>query len=456
MYDMAAQVRFGGMMKVWILVAFATATLSGVAMADEDRVHPTTARRVTPAETAAVFPKTAFEQKISGHATLDCTADKDGREVDCKIIDEDPAGMGFGEAAMALVTKERVKTNDSQGVSIVGKRFDTGFSFLAPGDSNPDWVRKPTASQLSAALPTKALEKGRAGRAVIKCQVTIEGFLDRCKVVAEDPAEYGFGAAALQLAPQFKMSPKIRGGKPVAGGEVSIPINWDMSGVRPGPAASFGSRSLMLDPPWAAVPSLEHVRAAWPAEAKGLESGQAALRCSVATDGALKSCDVISEVPSGKGFGKAARALSRDFRINVRPEDAKIVRNLSIDVPFRFRDPALPDTRKLTSPRWTLTLTAAGMAAIYPQAAVKAKVAGGLGVVGCTVDAGGHLVDCAVKREDPAALDFGAAAMEAAKLMAMNPWTKEGDTVEGLRITLPIRFTLPEEPAAAPAAPAKP
>ena len=441
-------------MKVWVLAAFAAATLSGVATAEDDRARPEIARRATAAERAAAYPKAAFERKISGSALLDCTADQAGREIDCKILEEEPAGMGFGEAALALSAKERVKTS-GKAASIVGKRFDNVFSFLAPGDSNPDWVRKPTGSQLAAALPTRAVETGRGGRAVINCQVTIEGFLGRCKVLSEDPVDYGFGAAALQIAPQFKMSPKIRGGKPVAGGEVTIPIIWNMTGFGHG-NDSFGSRDLMLDPPWTAVPSLERVRAAWPAEAKGLETGQAVLRCPVATDGALKNCAVISEVPSGKGFGKAAKALSRDFRINVRPEDAKMVRNISIDVPFRFRDPALPDARKLTSPRWTVTLTAAGMDSIYPQAAIKANVNSGLGVISCEVNGGGRLVECQVKREEPAGFDFGAAAMEAAKLMAMNPWTKEGDTVEGLRITLPIRFALPEEPKAATAPPAKP
>ncbi|WP_165184207.1 TonB family protein [Caulobacter soli] len=445
-------------MKVWVLAALATAAFSGVASAADEKVHPQTARQVTPAERAAVYPKAAFEKKISGEALLDCTADEEGREVDCKVIGEDPAGMGFGEAALALVTKERVKTKDAQGVSIVGKRFESGFGFLAPGDSNPDWVRKPTAEALATAFPTKALKTARAGKAVIQCQVTIEGFLDRCKVLTESPVDFGFGAAALQLAPQFKLSPKIRGGKPVAGGEVTIPINWDMSGLSPDTGASFGGRSLIIDPPWSVVPSFEQVRAAWPQEAKGLASGQAALRCSIAVEGTLKSCDVISEAPSGKGFGKAAKALSRDFKINVKPDETKLLRNLSVDVPFRFRDPALPDTRKLTSPRWTVTLTTDGMAAIYPQAAVKANATTGLGVVSCAVDAGGRLVDCMVKREEPAALDFGAAALEAAKLMAMNPWTTEGDTVEGLRITLPIRFLMPESAQAAtpPAPPAKP
>lgn len=53
-------------------------------------------------------------------------------------------------------------------------------------------------------------------------------------------------------------------------------------------------------------------------------------------------------------------------------------------------------------------------------------------------------------------LDFGAAAIQAAKLMAMNPWSKEGEPLDGLPIILPIRFNWQElavdAPPAAPAA----
>ena len=79
-------------------------------------------------------------------------------------------------------------------------------------------------------------------------------------------------------------------------------------------------------------------------------------------------------------------------------------------------------------------------------------------MIDCAVDAGGRLADCSAKREEPAGLDFGAAALQAVKVMTMNPWTKEGDTVDGLRITLPIRFVWrPDDaPATPPPPPAKP
>ncbi|MGR4865342.1 TonB family protein [Caulobacter sp. LARHSG274] len=439
-----------------ITAAFILAVLAGTAAAETTDFHPIFTEWPKAKDIAAAFPKTAFEKKITGEVSLECVADLQGRLTGCKIAEETPGGYGFGEAALLLTAKDRVKTKDGAGSSIVGRPFKRDFTFLAPGDSNPDWAKKPTAEALAAAFPTAAAKKGVDGRAVLACQVTIEGYLQGCKVEAEDPEGLGFGAAALQLSPQFRMTPKIRGGKPQPGGQVTIPVDW--RGFRGEAVETVGSSSLVLDPPWVSAPTAAQVRAAWPAGAKDAKSGQAALRCELASDGGLKACQTISEIPAGRGFGKAARSLVPYFKVRFTPDQAKQLKNYSVDVPFRFRDPADPDGRKLTSPRWTRTLTAEGMAEIYPKSALAAGKLTGLGVIGCTVDGRGELTDCQVKREEPAAFDFGAAAMEAAKAMAMNPWTKEGDPVDGQQINLPIRFNWQGEPpeAASAGAPATP
>ncbi|MBO9545366.1 TonB family protein [Caulobacter sp.] len=395
----------------------------------------------------AAFPKGA---KVTGKASLDCVAAQGGKLVDCKIAKEDPAGQGFGQAALSVVGYERIKTTDDAGASVVGRPVRTSFEFLAPGDANPDWLRKPTGAQIANVFPKKAIEDGIGGKATIQCQVTVEGFLQNCFVRSESPAGYDFGLAGLQLAPQFLMTPKIRGGQVVTGGKVTIPINWGA----PNPSMLLGSTSIVLDPPWTRVPTQAAVDAAWPKEAAGLASGQAALRCGLDKTGGLDDCEVISELPRGKGFGKAAKVLAKDFHLTFAPEDAKAVKRVKIDVPFRFRDPATPDARRLTKPRWVRTLGPEAMVAVYPEAAVKAGVRSGEGAVTCTVTATGELTDCQAAREAPAGLDFAAAAIKAAAVMRMNPWTKEGDTVDGLRITVPMSFTLSD--ASPPAPPAKP
>jgi TonB family protein len=422
-------------------LAVLAASLSSTALARDDDDAPPTGWRpnfttsVPESKMKAAFPKGAT---VTGKAALGCVADKGGRLIDCKVLREDPVGQGFGEAALSVVGYERIATKDASGASVEGRPVRTSFEFLAPGDANPDWLRKPSGADIANVFPKRALEKRAGGKATIRCKVTVEGFLDGCKVISESPQGMDFGGAGLQLAPQFRMSPKIRGGHAVPGGEVTIPITWE----EPRGAAPINTTPIVLDPPWNRVPTVAELDAAWPKAATGEPFGQAALRCVLMKTGQLRSCDVISENPRGKGFGKAAQNLSKLFLVNIGPADAKTFKDYKVDLPFRFRDPAAPEARKLTRPRWIRTLSAEGMAEVYPRAAVKAGVKSGLGAATCTVTATGELTDCKPARESPAGLGFGAAAVEAVKVMRMNPWTKEGDTVDGLTITIPVQFSL--------------
>ncbi len=443
-----------GILAVLAAMAWTDAAPTVVLAADDDLAHPSYTQLAKSEDIAAAYPKAAFTQKISGDVDLNCTADASGRLSDCKVIKEEPVGMAFGDAALGLSMKDRVKAKDDNGVAIAGRRFERSYNFLAPGDSNADWLVKPTGTQLMGVYPLSARAKRPAqAKATINCKVNEEGFLRDCKVVYEAPEDMGFGAAALALSPLFRMKPKIRGGKPMET-EVTIPVVWANFSEMPTPAGPISS--LVLDPPWTSTPSTAQVRAAWPADARGAATGQVALRCELNKTGGLTACRVLSEIPAGNGFGRAARALAPAFHVAFAPDQVKTLSSYAVDVPFHFRDPAAPDTRKITAPKWTRTITPEGMALAYPQAARKAGVKTGLGVVACVVDIRGELTGCQVRREDPVGLDFGAAAMEAAKLMAMNPWSKEGEPLDGLPIILPIRFQWQEPAADAPAAPAKP
>ena len=65
-----------------------------------------------------------------------------------------------------------------------------------------------------------------SGRATISCTVNARGALDGCSIVSEDPADMGFGDAAMRMSKLFRMRPKTTDGQPVDGGTVRIPLRF--------------------------------------------------------------------------------------------------------------------------------------------------------------------------------------------------------------------------------------
>jgi TonB family protein len=108
----------------------------------------------------------------------------------------------------------------------------------------PDWASKPTGDDLERFFPKRAQDESVSGKATIKCGVTAEGLLDRCKVLKEAPKGYGFGEAALAMASTFRMSPKRVDGQVVEGGQVTIPLVFNVPKVKDKP--DFGDSAALL------------------------------------------------------------------------------------------------------------------------------------------------------------------------------------------------------------------
>lgn len=89
-----------------------------------------------------------------------------------------------------------------------------------------EWERRPSRNDIQSHAPPFARKHGIDGRAVISCRVDAAGYLGACAVETAEPQGAGFDAAALRLAPYFKMAPRLPDGRPVAGGRVRIPIQF--------------------------------------------------------------------------------------------------------------------------------------------------------------------------------------------------------------------------------------
>jgi protein TonB len=72
------------------------------------------------------YPERALSQGVGrGVAVLACSVAAEGALADCRIVDESPAGMGFGQAALAGARRARL---DSARWSEPGVTFRIGFA----------------------------------------------------------------------------------------------------------------------------------------------------------------------------------------------------------------------------------------------------------------------------------------------------------------------------------------
>jgi protein TonB len=54
------------------------------------------------------YPERAQERNLNGVAILDCAVGDDYMLTSCQIVDETPAGYGFGESALAMACRWRL------------------------------------------------------------------------------------------------------------------------------------------------------------------------------------------------------------------------------------------------------------------------------------------------------------------------------------------------------------
>lgn len=71
----------------------------------------------------------------------------------------------------------------------------------------PDWVRRPGGDSATRFFPDRAARLEIEGRVVMLCHVRNDGLLGLCEILEETPPGYDFGAAALKMAPLFRMRP---------------------------------------------------------------------------------------------------------------------------------------------------------------------------------------------------------------------------------------------------------
>lgn len=90
-------------------------------------------RRVeNPGNPLRFYPKQAQDLSVEGAATISCVVDADGRLQDCKVLDETPAGYGFGDAALRMKVLFRMKPLSRSGQPVDGGVVRVPIRFRLP------------------------------------------------------------------------------------------------------------------------------------------------------------------------------------------------------------------------------------------------------------------------------------------------------------------------------------
>jgi TonB family protein len=192
---------------------------------------------------------------------LDCLVIEEGR-LNCAVAEERPPGQLYGEFARRLSHAYRIDSRVN-GERTIGRRVRVPIevTLSGPDDAPPgqsqapntaglealralaaqapsraeldaapliqpaQWIERPNAQAFANHYPEDALLRRLEGRVALECLVVAEGRL-RCAITEEDPADAGFGLAALGIAQDFRMAAEIDG-QPTTGKRVRVALRFN-------------------------------------------------------------------------------------------------------------------------------------------------------------------------------------------------------------------------------------
>lgn len=324
------------------------AALSQAAYADPPNIqNPEFLERPDAADFAQNYPSQAVHQAVEGRATIECYVRLD-TTLDCRVTAESPASWGFGDAALAIARSFRVAPTRVDGEPVEGGRIRQTIRFVLPEEHPEDWTPEqrafvealnrpdlptweeaPTSSMVQMATPEAARRARTQGRGVLSCRVNDERRL-ACQPSHEMPRNSGFAAAAMTLAPYFRI---VEGDAdfiarhtnepfvlPISFGGASeiTPVNRGYGGVEP------------LNVPTIVVPR-EYI----PDRARAAHiNGMVVTLCTVQL-AAPPDCVIESESPTGWGFRETVLMALELFP--PAPPEAGIIPGDQARFTFEFR-----------------------------------------------------------------------------------------------------------------------
>lgn len=183
---------------------------------------------------AAAWPEGSGAEE--GVAVLRCSLRANGSLGGCTTAGATDGG--FAGAARRLAPQFEMKLSPEEASRYANADVMISFQFYNPASiearersvKDPTWITMVKPEAVLAVYPAQAAEAGvKSGRGVADCLVAPDGKLTDCKVAREKPANLGFGASAVAIAPLMQMNPWTDKGRPVAGARIKLPIDFNLA-----------------------------------------------------------------------------------------------------------------------------------------------------------------------------------------------------------------------------------
>lgn len=259
------------------------------------------------------------------------------------MISESPNGLGFGQAALALIPQFVMRPAMKDGVPVestvtVPLRWildGVGPIAFTPSGArvftNIPFLKAPSVEQVRAAYPEKARAANLGGTAVIDCRIGEGGSLTRCETLREYPSAHGFGAAAKALAPLFEAPTDTADGGSAVGARAHVSVTFAQNSLD-------GASVVIGRPKWLLVPQVNDLEAVLPEAAKVAKvyKARVVMQCRVVAEGAVEGCTIRSQDPAGLGFDSAALNLTKFFRLAVWSDEGLPTVGGLVSIPLRF------------------------------------------------------------------------------------------------------------------------
>ena len=266
--------------------------------------------------------------------------------------------------------------------------------------------------------------------AELSCIIAYTGRLRACSVIRVSPADSDFGERLIRVAQAAQVRPRIVNGQPVDGDRTRIPFRGR---VVTGDEPEFDRRNrrTAFNLLYAAAPSRSDVAMARPSG----RTGVVYLLCRVADDAALVDCRSAPANEADQTMTAAALTLTPRFRVaSMRANGWSAAGQLTmLVVRFESPDAATP------TPVWRETPEGSAIAFALLPLATPAPERTVTAAINCEIGTAGELRDCRVVRESVPGVGTAFAGVAQAGFRA-NVWNQVGQSLIGVRVTVPIRY----------------